>query len=115
MAELLRTHTSEELTEWMAYEHVMGPFGPERADLLHGIQTAALVNAQRGKGRKAKASDFIPKWDRGEAPSWQDMLAKVKQINRALGGSDNTARGEADGERTGGLARRHRGEHRRPD
>ncbi|WP_455711309.1 phage tail assembly protein T, partial [Streptomyces bacillaris] len=29
------------MTEWMAYERVTGPLGPERADVLHGIQTAA--------------------------------------------------------------------------
>ncbi|WP_455755177.1 phage tail assembly protein T [Streptomyces olivaceus] len=90
------------MTEWMAYERVTGPFGPERLDVLHGIQTAVIANAARGKkGRKAEPKDFVPAWDRGpRGPmSWQDMLAAVKAYNRQIGGTDHTTKGgAADGD-----------------
>ncbi|MGW8746543.1 phage tail assembly protein T [Streptomyces sp. NPDC055794] len=100
VAELLRTHTSAELTEWMAYERVTGVFGPERLDLLHGIQTAALVNTQRAKGRKAEAKDYIPVWDQGKRGpmSWQDMLSAAKTYNSKIGGTDHTTKGGARGD-----------------
>ncbi|WTW96608.1 hypothetical protein OG216_26005 [Streptomycetaceae bacterium NBC_01309] len=105
----------------MAYEQVTGPLGPERGDVLHGIQTAAIVNSLRGKrGRRARAQDFVPRWDR--APQdWESMLAAVKTMNKALGGSDRTG-DKAGGKQAGGTDdkggrsghdRRHPGRHRR--
>lgn len=106
--------SSAELTEWMAYERVTGPLGPERLDLLHGIQTAVIANANRGKGsRKATPKDFIPTWDRGpKGPQdWRQMLAAVKAYNRRLGGTDSTTEGGvADGD-PGGAAGRGRHQH----
>ena len=92
VAELLRTHSSDELCEWMAYEQVTGPLGPERQDLLFGILTATVSNGSRGKGQRAKEpKDFIPKWDQGakrEPADWRQMLATVQSMNRRLGGAD---------------------------
>ncbi|GHJ01619.1 hypothetical protein TPA0906_34840 [Streptomyces olivaceus] len=84
----------------MAYERVTGIFGPERLDILHGIQTAALVNVQRTKGRKADPKDYIPVWDQGpRGPmSWQDMLAAAKAYTGRVGGTDHTTKGGARGD-----------------
>jgi len=90
--ELLARCTSAQLTEWMAYEQVTGPLGPERQDLLFGILTATVSNGSRGKGQRAKEpKDFIPKWDQGgkrEPADWRQMLATVQSMNRRLGGAD---------------------------
>ncbi|WP_436772239.1 phage tail assembly protein T [Yinghuangia sp. YIM S09857] len=106
------------MTEWIAYEQITGPLGPERGDVLHGIQTAAVVNALRGKkGRKARGQDFVPKWDR--APQdWESMLATVKTMNKALGGADKTKHTHGQADDAGGRSghhRRHPGRHRRQD
>ncbi|MEU0133404.1 hypothetical protein ABZ172_05085 [Streptomyces sp. NPDC006296] len=97
MPELLARCTSAELTEWMAYEQVTGPLGPERLDLLFGILTATVSNGSRGKGQRAKEPrDFIPKWDQGarrEPADWRQMLAQVKSMNRRLGGADLREKG----------------------
>lgn len=95
----------------MAYERVTGMFGPERLDVLHGIQTAVIANANRGKGgKKAEPKDFIPTWDQGpKAPQdWQQMLTAVKSFNRRLGGTDSTTEGGAvngDARGTAGVGR----------
>ncbi|MGX1512240.1 hypothetical protein RKD44_003528 [Streptomyces collinus] len=84
----------------MAYERVTGTFGPERLDVLHGIQTAVIANANRAKGsRKAEPKDFIPEWDQGKRGpmTWQDMLAAAKAYNRRINGTDHTTKGGAAG------------------
>ena len=69
-----------------------GPIGPDRGDIQAAIVASTVANANRGKkGRKLTPADFIPKWDRGRQQSWQEQLAKVKAINRAMGGVDNTS------------------------
>lgn len=94
MPELLARTSSAELTEWMAYERVTGPLGPERLDLLLAVQTSVIVNVNRGKGKKARPEDFVPKWDRGPM-DWQQMLAAVTSYNRRIGGTDTTQGGAA--------------------
>ncbi|MGW2580840.1 phage tail assembly protein T [Streptomyces virginiae] len=98
MRELLATHSSAELTEWIAYEQITGPIGPARDDILMAILAATVSNANRGKGRKARVLDFLPKWDRTKKRmAWQDMLTAVKSINRTMGGNDLTQGGEHAG------------------
>ncbi|WKV74218.1 hypothetical protein AW27_023540 [Streptomyces sp. PCS3-D2] len=95
MAELLATHSSAELTEWIAYEQITGPIGAARDDILMAILAATVSNANRGKGRKARVKDFLPTWDRTrKRMNWQDMLTAVKSINASLGGTDLTRGGE---------------------
>lgn len=115
LAELLRTHTSQELTEWMAYEQVTGPLGPERADVHMAILAATIANTARGKGRKARPKDFLPKWDQGGRMDWQDMLTAVKAMNRSFGGADLTDGGDDGnpGRVAGGGRDRHPGADRR--
>ncbi|MGW2543418.1 phage tail assembly protein T, partial [Kitasatospora sp. NPDC001574] len=84
--------SSAELTDWIAYERITGPIGPERGDVLHGILTATVHNTAAKK--KREPSDFVPKWAGKVRQSWQDMLAAVRAANAALGGTDNTTREE---------------------
>lgn len=97
VGELLSRITSEELTEWMAYEQVTGPLGAERDDILMAILAATIANTNRGKrGRRARPKDFLPTWDQArKVMPWQDMLAAVKRINAQLGGTDLTEGGTA--------------------
>jgi hypothetical protein len=92
---------SDELTEWMAYEQITGPLGPERGDLLHGVQTAVIANAAAAKGRKAKPKDFIPTWDQRKSSNWQDMLATARALTSRLGGTDTTTQGGGHGDDAG--------------
>lgn len=89
MRHLLADMDSAELTEWMAYEQLTGPLGPDRGDILHGIQTAVIANTV-AKGRKARPKDFVPKWDQTKAANWQDMLSTARALTSRLGGTDTT-------------------------
>ena len=113
MPELLARCTSDELCEWMAYEQVTGPLGPERMDLLFGILTATVSNGSRGKGQRAREpKDFIPKWDQGagrQPADWRQMLATVKTMNRRMGGT-NLQEGDGHGD-AGRAPRIHRDRH----
>lgn len=96
---MLADMTSAELTEWMAYEQVTGPLGPERSDVLLASLTATVANTARGKGQRAKEpQDFMPKWDQGanRSADWQQMLTTVKSLNRRLRGHDLTGGGSGD-------------------
>lgn len=90
VGELLARISSRELTEWMAYEQMAGPLGAERHDQLVAMLCAVIANANRGKGRKAKSKDFLPRWDQREEQSLQEQLAAVHAINTALGGTVTT-------------------------
>ncbi|MGW2260269.1 phage tail assembly protein T [Streptomyces sp. NPDC001780] len=81
------------MVEWMAYERVTGPIGPERLDALVALLAATVSNTARAKGRKAEPRDFLPTWDQGARQSWQEMLAAVRTMNRRLGGTDTTGGG----------------------
>ncbi|MGQ5580924.1 phage tail assembly protein T [Streptomyces sp. ECR3.8] len=99
MPELLARTSSAELTEWMAYERVTGPLGPERMDALFATLAATVANTARAKGRKAEPKDFMPKWDQGDKgfTDWEQMLDAVKSYNRQIGGTDLTTKGGAAG------------------
>lgn len=58
----------DELIEWMAYERIE-PFGEERADVRSAINTATLVNVNRGRGQRAVSpSDVMPRFDAAYLP-----------------------------------------------
>ena len=80
--------SSDEFSEWMAYYSVE-PFGREPDDLSVGIISATIANAHKGKSKKSfKPKDFIPTYGEAPKPTWQQMLAKVEQLNKAFGGKD---------------------------
>src|SRR5699024_5650184 len=92
VGEMLRRTSSAELTEWMAYEQMTGPLGPERQDILFAQLCAVVANSQRGKkDRKAKPKDFLLDWDRGrgEPQTWQQQKSIAQSLNAAFGGTVN--------------------------
>jgi hypothetical protein len=93
---MLADMDSDEITDWMAYEQVTGPFGPERGDLLHGVRASVIANTVASKGRKTKPQDFIPDWDQNKEPDWEQMLATVRVMNSRFGGQDLTLGGDED-------------------
>lgn len=92
VGEMLARTTSAELTEWMAYEQMTGPLGPERMDILAAQLCAVVANANRDrKSRAAKPKDFLPNWDRGkgEPQTWQQTKGIAQALNAAFGGTVN--------------------------
>lgn len=77
--------TSSELTEWAAYENLTGPLGSKRADIQAATVAAAIANANRSKGRRAKITDFLIPWGRRK-PTAQQMLETIREANAAMGG-----------------------------
>lgn len=90
VAELERSLTSAELTEWAGY-HMLEPFGQQRADDGQRGVMALLYNANRAAKSKAlEPSEFMPAWrppekraaDNGAAlKAWLD-----KQVEAASNG-----------------------------
>ncbi|MFB6517437.1 hypothetical protein [Streptomyces sp. NPDC056401] len=91
-----------------------GTIGQARDDLLMAVVAATVSNAGRSKGRKARVTDFLPKWDRGgrRHMDWTEMLAAVKTMNRSLGGRDLTKEGQPDVADPGRAPRRARHQQR---
>lgn len=90
VGELLSRIDSRELLEWSAYERVHGPIGPDRADTQAAVIASTIARTMGGKkARRFKLSDFIPVWDR-RPQTWEEQLAAVRTMNRALGGRDLT-------------------------
>jgi|GEM_PF-882201 len=91
--ELLSRISSAELTEWMAYEEIVGPLDVGyRVDVVAGIVSSTIANVNRGKkGRRFKPDDFTPSWggrNRRRRPQTpEEQLAVVRGINAALGGT----------------------------
>lgn len=56
VSQVLKTHTSAELTELQEYEKLYGSIGDDRMDLLIGVLTSVLANIHRDK----KAQPFAP-------------------------------------------------------
>lgn len=87
VAEMLDRISGEELTEWMAYEQAHGPLGPSRGDWLAALVASVVANTARGRrGRQAKVSDFLLKWQAAKpagAPS--EQLGKM--LARQFGGT----------------------------
>ena len=69
--ELIRSLTSKELVEWMAYDRIE-PFGEYRADLRSAIVATVVNNSQGGK---AKVKDFIPTFEPPKKQTPEEMVA----------------------------------------
>ena len=77
--------SSVEFAEWMAYEQVAGPLGPERGDFHNARLLTLLHNLYAKKGQGKKVKDFLPEWDK-PAQSPDQMLWIARTLNRAYGG-----------------------------
>ena len=101
MGDLLARIDSRELTEWAAYEQVCGPLGPVRGDYNAAVVAATVHNAMAGKkGRRTKLKEFMIDWGARRAQTWEEQLAAVRVMNRAMGGRDltRTGKGAAGGD-----------------
>ncbi len=88
--ELLSRIDSREITEWIVYERAHGPLGDRRLDHIGAMITAAIVNANRGKGPPKRVEDFLPSWGGKPirvAKSADELYAKALELNRKMGGS----------------------------
>lgn len=78
----------------MAYDR-LEPFGETRADLRNAILATIMANAFRDTKKHKKPFDvwdFMPNFEdftEEEKPSTNNLLQKIEQINRILGGKDN--------------------------
>lgn len=90
VVELLARTSGRELTDWEAFEEQTGPLDPRRrGDIGAGIVAAAVTNAMRAKkGKRFKPEDFIPRWGGSKKQSWQEQLAVVEGLNKAMKGRD---------------------------
>lgn len=75
---------SAEFTDWLAY-YQLEPWGEERADIRNAILCALVANVFRGKGRRAKLKDFLPRFDEEPRPrqSLSDMRAVMERFTAA--------------------------------
>lgn len=84
--------SSREFSEWCIF-WTIEPMGGERADVLHGIQTAALVGIHVAKGKLPEATDFIPDWWSERKPKVQtreEQIAFMQAWKAASNGSTNS-------------------------
>lgn len=83
--QLLSTISSAELTEWMAYRAINGPWGDDRADFRAGMITAAVINSsyyRPKKGHERSPLEFMPFRD---AASSETVPAPTEKIDREAG------------------------------
>ncbi len=87
---MLDDMTSEELSEWMAYDR-LDPVGEFRGDIRAGIISSVVANIARQafgkKGtKKTQPMDFMPDWDgniesqRKKPQSVDEMKGTLRQI-----------------------------------
>lgn len=89
----------------MAWEQINGPLGAVRGDYHAAQISAAIYNAMKGKkGKRAKVTDLLIKWDTAagarqasRAMDPHQMLRTLKRITRTLGGRDLTEPEEVTG------------------
>lgn len=63
-----------------------GTLGPERGDLQAAL-IAAVMNGLWSKKRR-KLKDFLFRWDQGREMGTEEMLARLRVINRLAGGEE---------------------------
>lgn len=84
-AELLATLGPDELAEWLAFERLTGPLGPERGDLQAALAPATVLGMFRGKGEKpVNPADLVPRWGRREAPDGEGKRAWGRLFRKRL-------------------------------
>lgn len=80
--------SSSELTEWMVYEKITGPFGRRRRDIQAATIAATIANANRAKNAKrAQINDFLIDYERlSRRKTGQEILATLREITSAMSG-----------------------------
>lgn len=78
MSHLLKSITSKELTQWMAFDAI-SPIGDERQDQQAAMLAALIYNIKRGSGAAKQLVDFMPYVDRDEVKK-----AKSNDLSKQL-------------------------------
>lgn len=79
--------SSQELTEWMAYERLAGPLGPERGDYQAALVAATVANAMSSKRKRHKIKDFLLPWGGRRKRSPEELYAAAKAWVQRSGGT----------------------------
>lgn len=88
VAELLDRISSDELTQWQAYELAHGPLGPLRGDWQAALIASTLVAVNRTKkGRQPKVADFLLAWKGNEAQDPKETERVGRMLASRLGGT----------------------------
>lgn len=73
------------LAQWRAYSLITGTFGQDRNDIIHAINTSAIVNANRKQGSSpVKATKLMPYRYTNEEIEQAELVEKVKAAIRML-------------------------------
>jgi hypothetical protein len=95
VAEMLERISASELTDWLAYERIAGPLGPERGDVQAAVIASTIANVNRGKrGKIFKPKDFMPQWSRPGARTPDAMRSMLVALTRRFGGKVKTGEGD---------------------
>ena len=91
-----------EFVEWVAFSRIE-PFGYERDDwhaaLLASVQ-AETHRCQTKRKKPYQPQDFLLKFEKPQAQTWQSQLQFVEMLNAAFGGKDErVSRGDAETQR----------------
>lgn len=81
---MLGAVSSRELTEWMAYERVTGPLGPQRGDHQVAMLAAVVANTARDPKKRSDpytGDDFLL-WERAERP--EQTMEEQMDMFRAM-------------------------------
>jgi len=68
---------SAQLAEWLAYQRVRGPLGPQRGDLMAVMVLGPILTAL---GARFDAEDLLPRWraPREDAETPEEALARLE-------------------------------------
>lgn len=92
---MLAGMTSKQVSEWQAYfslEH-LGEYADFRADVRTGWLTAAIFNANRGKGQRVvKPLDAMPRFEDPKPQTPQDLHSRMMTL------AASRSRAKADGD-----------------
>ena len=94
--ELLGAMDSHELTEWMAFD-LVDPIGGLRGDIQAAIVASTVANANRGKGKALKPTDFIPEYGAPERQADVDVWLGQRLAQEswdAYAGGETAAEGD---------------------
>ena len=79
----------KEFYSWLIYYNEK-PFGDYRADLRSGMMTQILASPYLKENSPSTLGDFMLNFDEAEAPSQDDLIAKLKgMLPNAKKGEDN--------------------------
>lgn len=81
--------SSSELTEWIAYERITGPLGRRRQDIQAATVAATIANANRGRGKKFKISDFLIDYGKQRVQkSPEQLIETIRALHKSMGGEE---------------------------